>query len=141
MSEPILAGAAVMTLILVFITALVCAITLYNFTILSFYREKKNYGIYLVAGFSTKQIVNMQIGRILIISAVAICLAFLAALNIMEPLLSNMFKATGISSVELVFNPLQLVIAVMVTLSTALLSVFTASRQIKNLNLRELVIE
>jgi putative ABC transport system permease protein len=141
LSEPILAGAAAMTLILVFITALVCAITLYNFTILSFYREKKNYGIYLVAGFSSKQIVNMQIGRMLLISAVAICLAFLAALNTMEPLLSNMFRATGISSVELIFNPLMLVIAVMVTIATALLSVFTASRQIKNLNLRELVLE
>jgi putative ABC transport system permease protein len=141
LSEPILAGAAAMTLILVFITALVCAITLYNFTILSFYREKKNYGIYLVAGFSSEQIVNMQIGRILTISAIAISLAFLAALTTMEPLLSNMFRATGISSVELVFNPLQLAIAVLVTLSTALLSVFAASRQVKNLNLRELVLE
>ena len=141
LSEPILAGAAVMTMILIFITALVCAITLYNFTILSFYREKKNYGIYLVAGFSTKQIVNMQLVRILIISAIAISLAFFVALNTMEPLLSNMFKATGISSVELFFDPLQLVIAVMITLSTALFSVFAASRQIKNLNLRELVIE
>jgi putative ABC transport system permease protein len=141
LSEPILSAAAVIIMILVCITALVCVITLYNFTILSFYREKKNYGIYLTAGFSTKQIVNMQIVRIVIISAIGICLAFFIALNTMEPLLSNMFKALGISSVELVFNPLQLVLAVLITLSTALLSVFSASRLIKNLNLRELVIE
>ncbi|MCK5129059.1 MAG: ABC transporter permease [Clostridiales bacterium] len=138
---PIMTGGLMATLALSFITMIVCAITLYNFSILSFYKQKRNYGIYMVCGVSSKQLISLQLVRISILTLIASAISYLVISSTMEDILIAMFKTTGAVSVDLILDTRLMIGAVLLTMIIGIASVYFASRKLKKLNLRELVIE
>jgi len=140
-SRPIIESTTGMMLVLVFICAIVCIVTLFNFTISHIYKERQNYGILIAGGMAPGQIVGQQILNIIVVASIAIIAALILLLSAMAPLLSQLFKGTGVSDVTLVIDPMQMILAALLTYATGIVAVFLGTRQLKNINLRELVIE
>jgi putative ABC transport system permease protein len=141
LSQPIIQSTSAMMLALVVICAIVCVITLFNFTISHIYKERQNYGILIAGGMAPGQIIGQQILNIVTVATIAIVAALIVVLSFMAPLLSQLFKSTGISDVTLIIDPMQMIFASLLTYGVGISAVFLATGKLKNINLRELVVE
>lgn len=141
MASPILKATTTIMIILALITLIVCSITIFNFTSMAIHKDKKNYGILIVSGFNQKSLILIHILKYFLLSTLAIIVASALIYFFMESTISGMFRSTGISFVELKFNYLILVISIIIAYLSPMVSVIIGTRKIKNLNLRELVVE
>lgn len=124
-----------------FIIIIICFISIFNYVTLTFYEQRKNYGIYKVLGFSQKQIRWILVFRVQVITLVAIVLGFILMLLLAPKILNLLFKSFGGSKSSFGMDFGMTLFIIPFSMALTGISTWISSGRVKSLSPRELIVE
>ena len=107
----------------------------------AFLQERRDIGIYKSLGFTSKKLRLQFAVRFLIISIIGSVFGSLLSLFFTESILTMVFRMLGISSFNAQFTAVSFIIPVAIIIVSFFIFSYFASRKIKKVEIKELVIE
>jgi putative ABC transport system permease protein len=116
-------------------------INIFNIVLISVYEEKKSYGIFKALGFTSNQIRNSIIYRVLALASFSILigapLSIIVSPKIVELILSDM----GIVKFPFVIDTINIVLSIIIFITVIFMGVWIPSSKVLHISLRELIEE
>lgn len=107
----------------------------------TFLQERRDIGIYKALGFTSKKLRLQFAVRFLIVSLIGSGLGSILSLFLTENVLTMVFREIGIASFNAQFTPVSFVVPVVLICVCFFTFAYFASRKIKKVEIKELVIE
>ena len=130
-----------MTVIIYVISVIFSLVVVMMVCTKTFLQERKDIGIYKALGFTSKKLRLQFAVRFLIISLIGSVSGSLLSLCFTEKVLSMIFREIGIASFNANFTPVAFTVPVALVCICFFIFAYFASRKIKTVEIRELVVE
>lgn len=130
-----------MTAVIYVISVVFSLVVVMMFCKKAFLQERRDIGIYKSLGFTSGKLRLQFAVRFLIVSVIGSVFGSILSVLFTEKILTIVFKVVGISSFNSEFTPMSFVIPVVIIATSFFVFAYLASRKIKNVEIKELVIE
>ena len=130
-----------MTAIIYLISIIFSLVVVMMFCKKAFLQERRDIGIYKSLGFTSSKLRLQFAVRFLIISLIGSALGSLLSLLFTQNTLTAVFRFVGISSFNVKFTAMSFVIPIAIIAVSFFAFSYIASRKIKKVEIKELVIE
>ena len=131
----------IITIVIFAFAAIFSLITVRLITVKSFNQERLDLGIYKANGFSVFSLRNTMALRFMFASLLGIIIGIILSIFLSNPTLGLMLKDLGMSRVRIDNRVIDYILVILVGLLTTYIGSFIASRRIKKVAIRELVVE
>lgn len=130
-----------MTAIIYVVSVIFSLVVVMMFCKKAFLQERKDIGIYKSLGFTSGKLRLQFAVRFLLVSLIGSVVGSILSLMFTQSLLTTVFKFVGISSFNTQFTAVSFIIAIAIVAVSFFVFSYLASRKIKTVEIKELVIE
>lgn len=123
------------------LVVIICFITIFNTNAMDIFNMRKTFGIYKSFGMTSKQIRNIQLVKVSVITIVGSMLGIVIGVSVTDILLKPILMSEGFTNFGLVINWGRLCVNIPICLVVTTISTCLSSRKIKVISVRELVTE
>ncbi len=132
---------AVLSSMLILVMAMICFIALYNLIWIHVIENKKHYGVFKSVGMSNKELLQIQLLKMSVLTGLSCLLAIFFSIFIAPNIIISLLSYSGITEINLSLSILRILIACVLIFLLTIVSTTLAVKSQKSINLRQLIIE